>query len=203
MPRPALPFALLVALAASGASSRADAHGGESPAPLVTPPSPPGSDGAKAEAILKEIDARAAKSERAAKLVKEPVEKAKKALERAHGARAAGDPGHAAVLDALALEWTETARDLDRAAASEEVAAASAAKARETAAKVERARTLLEETQARRARAAAELERVEAEARERAKNAADTERDRVDASKKKASKGEAKPKQDGGKKKAK
>ena len=55
----------------------------------------------------------------AAQVTAEPVKSAKRALERAHGARAAGDEPHARMLDGLALEWAEAARDLDRAAAAE------------------------------------------------------------------------------------
>lgn len=119
----------------------------------------------------------------AAKVVAEPVEKAKRSLGRAHEARAAGDAAHARLLDGLALEWAETARDLLRAVDAEITAVGTAQRAREASTRLERARALLEETQARRGRAAAELERVEAGAREAAAAAARVEQDRVDASK--------------------
>jgi hypothetical protein len=119
---------------------------------------------------VKDVEASALDA-RAKKVVAEDIEQAKKALERAHGARASGDVAHARLLDGLALEWAESARDLLRASAAEQAANASADKAREASVRAERARALLEETQARRGRAEAELERalaVEKEAREKA-----------------------------------
>lgn len=147
------------------------------PSPMPTPPAPPG-DGATAMKILKVLEA-GMKDERMAKVVAEPLGQAKRALERAHGARMAGDREHARLLDGLALEWAETARDLARAVATEDAALATARKAREVEVQVERARALLEETQARRGRAAAELERAEADAREAASRAATAEEERV------------------------
>jgi len=127
-----------------------------------------------------------------AKVVAEPLRQAKSALERARGARVSGDAAHARMLDAVALEWAETARDLERAAGAEAAATSAAGKSRDVATRVERARTLLEETQARRGRAAAELERAETEARDAAASAAASEQGRIDASKKKpAAKGSA------------
>lgn len=174
----------LAALALSVPLGSARAHGaaGELKA-LPRPPAPPG-DGASAELILKEIEARAARDPKTAAVVKAPVESAGKALERAHGARTAGDVAHARLLDGLALEWAEAARDLERAAAAEEVAQSSAKNARDVATQVERARTLLEETQARRGRAAAELSKAEADAKDAARVAAEAEQQRIEASKK-------------------
>ncbi|WP_437591293.1 hypothetical protein [Sorangium sp. So ce1000] len=125
----------------------------------------------------------------AAKVVAEPVAQAKRALQRADGARAAGDATNARRLDAVALEWAETARTLLRAAAAEAAAVDAAKSAREVETKLERARALLEETQARRGRAAAELERIEAEAREATRAAADVEAQRLEAGKKAAAPG--------------
>jgi hypothetical protein len=143
-----------------------------------TPPSPPG-DGAKAEAILADVAARA-KDAAAQKLVERPVHDAKLALERARGARVSGDEAHAAMLDGLALELAESARDLGRAAAGEAASLAAVKDARELVTKVERARTLLEETQARRGRAVAELQKAEADAKAASDSAADAEQKRLE-----------------------
>jgi hypothetical protein len=168
--------------------------------PTDVPPSPPG-DGAAAQAILRELEGSGhdggplkappnvstpdAAAGEAARVTAEPIKSAKRALERARGARAAGDEAHARMLDGLALEWAETARDLERAAAAEAVATAIAQKLAEEQTQAERARALLEETQARRGRAAAELARVEAEAKEAARGAADAEAHRLGVAKKK------------------
>ena len=171
--------------------------------PTEVPPSPPG-DGAAAQAILRELEAQppsnpavhegATPAEavssspthpEAAQVTAEPVKSAKRALERARGARAAGDEPHARMLDALALEWAQTARDLLRAAAAEATATATAKKAYEAQTQADRARALLEETQARRGRAAAELVHVEAEAKEAAKSAADAEAHRLEVGRRK------------------
>ncbi|CAN91232.1 hypothetical protein predicted by Glimmer/Critica [Sorangium cellulosum So ce56] len=201
--------ALLLALAATLGSADALAHGGGEK-PLATVPAPPPGDGAKAAQILREIEGRVAPpptavageksaggeetavgapiaasgpSPGAAKVVAEPMAHAKRALQRAHGARAAGDATNARRLDAVALEWAEAARTLLRAAAAEAAAVEAAKRAREVETKLERARALLEETQARRGRAAAELERIEAEAREATRAAANVEAQRIEAGK--------------------
>jgi hypothetical protein len=196
-------LAALFAVVASLSSGGAWAHGG-SERPLSTvPPAPPG-DGAKAEQILREIaqhnepeppadgaqeaqrkpDTALPSGGATAKVVAEPVGQAKRALARAHGARASGDTAHARMFDALALEWAETARALLRAAKAEAAAAEVARRGREVETQLERARALLEETQARRGRAAAELDRLEADARGAAKSAATAEQERIDAARK-------------------
>jgi hypothetical protein len=185
-------FALVLAAGLLVSAGEARAHGdGTSPAPATTPPAPPG-DGANAGRIIGEVEARAAK-DKLDKVVAEPLRHAKKALERANGARTSGDTAHARMLDGLALEWAETARDLLRAAAAEKEALATAKRAREIGVQVERARALLEETQARRGRAAADLERAEAEAKEATKKAAAVEAERVQKGRSKAG-GEVAPK---------
>lgn len=177
-------LALAIAVASPallpGATARAD--GGE----LVNasrPPAPPG-DGATAEKLLQEIEARAARDAGTAKVVAAAVENAKTSLERAHGARMANDPAHAQMLDGLALEWAETGRDLERAAAAEQSALVAAKAAADATTQAERARSLLEETQARRQRAEAELAKAEADAKETAKAAAATEQERIETAKK-------------------
>ncbi len=144
------------------------------------PPAPPG-DGAATEKLLQEIEARAARDAGTAKVVAAAVERAKTSLERAHGARVSGDGVHARRLDGLALEWAETARDLERAAAAEQSSLVAAKSAADATTQADRARSLLEETQARRLRAEAELEKAEAEAKEVAKAAANVEQDRIEA----------------------
>ena len=190
--RSLLAIALAVASPALLPHASARADGGE----LVNasrPPAPPG-DGATAEKLLQEIGARAARDAGTAKVVAAAVESAKTSLERAHGARAAGDAAHARMLDGLALEWAETARDLERAAAAEQSSLVAAKAAADATTQADRARSLLEETQARRMRAAAELEKVEAGAKEAAKAAATTEQERIEAARKggKAPQGAAK-----------
>jgi hypothetical protein len=161
----------------------AGAHEGGGLIPVPRPPAPPG-DGAKAEQLIKQIEARTAGDPKAAAVVAAPIATAKKSIERAHGALAASDPPHARMLWGLALSWAETARDLERASAAEQVAATTAKSANDAATKVERARALLEETQARRERAAAELAKLEGEAKEAARLAAEAEQQRLDAGKK-------------------
>jgi hypothetical protein len=178
------PRALVLAAALLGgalAAQPAFAHGGTVDGPLPpTPPAPPG-DGATAEQILKKVEVMGDKT---AAVVAEPVKQAKKALERAHGARTAGDTKHARLLDALALEWAKTAETLARAARSEEDAVTVQKQARDAATQLERGRTLLEETQARKGRAEAELARVEAEARQAAEDAKAAEEARLAGGKK-------------------
>jgi len=93
-------------------------------------------------------------------LTAEPVLTAKRALERAAGARLAGDVRQAELLEGLAREWAETARDLVRAAKAEAEAAEIESRAAQAGVRAERQRALLEEAIARRGRAEAELEKV-------------------------------------------
>jgi hypothetical protein len=146
------------------------------------PPAPPG-DGAKAEQILKDLAPRADHDPRVAAVVRAPRDAAKLSLERAHGALTAGDKAHASMLFGLALEWAETARDLERAAEAEQVSASAAKSASAATTQADRARALLGETQARRARAAAELDKAEGEAKDAGHRAAEAEQQRLAASK--------------------
>jgi hypothetical protein len=97
-------------------------------------------------------------------LVRVPVEEARRALERAVGARNTKDIRHAELLEGLAREWAETARDVLRAAAVEGDAGALELAAADAGLRAERARALLEESIARRGRAEAELEKLSADA---------------------------------------
>jgi hypothetical protein len=89
-----------------------------------------------------------------------PVEEARRALDRAAGARRSGDIRHAEQLEGLAREWAETARDTLRAAAVESEAGVLEVAAADAGLRAERARALLEESIARRGRAEAELEKL-------------------------------------------
>jgi hypothetical protein len=162
------------------AAPLARAHGGtvDAPAP-PTPPAPPG-DGATAEQILKKLETLDAKANA---IIAEPVKQARKALERAHGARTGGDTSHARLLDALALEWAKTAETLSRAAKSEEGAATAQKQAQDATTQLDRSRTLLEETQARKGRAEAELARAQAEANQAAEDAKAAEEARLSGKK--------------------
>jgi hypothetical protein len=95
-------------------------------------------------------------------LASAPSSEARRALERARGARAAGDVRHAELLEGLAREWAETARDVLRAVEVEREASGLESTAADVATRAQRARALLEEDLARRGRAEAELARVSA-----------------------------------------
>ncbi len=161
------------------------AHGGAGGPPIEVP-RPSAGDGAKAYDVVKDVEAKAL-DQKTKKLVASSIEQAHESLERAHGARVAGDVAHANMLDGLALEWAESARDLLRAASAEQAASSAADKAREAAMRVERARALLEETQARQGRADAELEKALTTEREARERAAQTEAARLAAGKAAAS----------------
>lgn len=172
----------ILALALFAPDARAHGYAGSMDAETPRPAAPAG-EGADAERIVRELEGRK-RDPVAWRVVAEPIDKARRALERAHGARTSGDAAHGQLLERLALEWAQTAQALERAAAAEKDAAAKAAKAREAAVKTERARALLEETQARRGRVAAELAKAEVEAAEASKGAAAAEGERTTAPKK-------------------
>jgi hypothetical protein len=115
-------------------------------------------------AVAEQIMATAASSSAEGAVMRAPLEEAKKALERARGARQSGDVAHAELLEGLAREWAETARDLLRAAAIEADAGALESAAAQAGLRAERARALLEEAISRRGRAEAELEKLSADA---------------------------------------
>lgn len=162
------------------------AHDGAVDGPIPPTPAAPPGDGATAEQLLKKLEGLDAKL---AAVVAEPVKQARRALERAHGARTAGDTSHARMLDALALEWAQTAETLSRAAKSEADAASAQKQSQASATSLERGRTLLEETQARKGRAEAELTRAEAEAKQAAEAAQAAEEARLAGKKGKDAKG--------------
>jgi hypothetical protein len=122
----------------------------------------PVSDKAVAEQILASMAAASDSSMQA--VTRAPIDEAKRALDRAAGARRTGDVHHAELLEGLGREWAETARDLVRAVSVEADAGALEMAAAEAGVGAERARALLEEAMARRGRAEAELEKLSADA---------------------------------------
>jgi hypothetical protein len=174
-----LTTALAAASLALCSSQVARAHGGGadlSAAP--TPPSPPG-EGREAERLLDEV-AKATKAEpKLEAVVSEPVREARRSLERARGARVSGDDRHARMLDALAKEHAELARDRLNRVATEERAREAEKKLALRKAQNDRARALVTEMMARAERARAELEKAVAEAEERSRAARAAEDERL------------------------
>jgi hypothetical protein len=125
-------------------------------APRPASAAPPARD--SAQALLSEVE----KGPAAKDAARDAIAEARRALTRADRARLAGDQRHGAALEALALEWAETARDLTRAATAEERAATAEKKLGDATAALERAHTLVEQTNARRNRAEAQLHELEA-----------------------------------------
>jgi hypothetical protein len=113
-------------------------------------------------------------------VVARPVGEALGAVERALGARAAGDRPHAVLLEQLARQWIDVVSMLTRAAKAEAEGAAAAARAQELRKRLERARALLVEQQARRGRLEARLETLTKQAAATAKAAADVEAARLE-----------------------
>lgn len=91
------------------------------------------------------------------------IERAKLALSRARSAREAGNHHQATLLEALALELLETARDLVRTAQTESKVAELSRRATFAETRAVRAQALIEQTAARRGRAAAQLEALQQE----------------------------------------
>lgn len=116
------------------------------------------SDRAVAEQLVTELEG-APGDDRAA--IADPLQQAKKALERATSARNSGDLRGAELLEGLSREWAETAHDVQRAAKAEADAGALQTQAAETSLKADRARALLEEAIIRRGRAEAELRQMQ------------------------------------------
>ncbi|HEY4117649.1 MAG TPA: hypothetical protein VGM56_07330 [Byssovorax sp.] len=170
----------------------ASAHDVGETVAIALPPFPPG-DGQKAQAVVAEIDAAIAKDKELAKAVAAPLAKAKDALQRAFGARSAGDTAHTPLLEGLALEWASSASAVLRAATVEKASLNVVERADAAARKVERVRALLGESQARKERAATELERLKAAAGDSKKDAAAAEEARL-AAKRPAPKSKPEPK---------
>lgn len=185
----------------------AAAHGGDSGGqqlPNAVRPVTP--DGSRAVDILSRLE----KDTVAAAIVREPIGKAKRALQRADGANAAGDAEGSRLLSSLALAHATNAEATLRAVDAEKKSSAAQTKNADLHDKLVRTRTLLAETQAQRGQIAAELARAEEEARANAARADAKEDERVqkgakkdeggDGKKKKPKAGDAPPKKDGEKK---
>jgi hypothetical protein len=117
---------------------------------------PPARDAAKT--LLTEVE----KGPAAKDAARDALAEAHRALTRADRARLAGDQRHGAALEALALEWAEAARDLARRAAAEQRAFTLEKELGEASAALEKARTLIEQTNARRNRAEVQLRELDA-----------------------------------------
>lgn len=128
-------------------------------------------DRAEAERLVAELAAQTD----AAEIAKNELSNARRALERAKGARDAKDALHGEQLERLARVWAETARDTVRASHTETEASALQTQSMEGKAKLERDRVLLEETISRRGRAEVELKRVERESADRQREVLDRE----------------------------
>lgn len=111
----------------------------------------------QARALLAQIEAKSAEGSAA----REPIERSKQAMQRAASARKQNQEQQARLLDDLALEWAQTARDLVEVASLEQQARVLEDKLLAAETKVRRARALLEETEMRRGRAQTELMRLD------------------------------------------
>jgi hypothetical protein len=96
-------------------------------------------------------------------LLSGPLGSARRTLDRARGARAAGDEPHAALLDRLASEWLALGSATLRAVRAENAVRLDTGRAGELRTKLERGRALLAEQQARHGRLQAEVSRLEQE----------------------------------------
>jgi colicin import membrane protein len=114
-----------------------------------------GSDGgaAEAEAAIKALSS----TPEARKLAAEPLQQARRALQRARDAERAEDQRHAAMLDDLGTEWVGVAEAVVRSAGIERRADQIQKQVAEAETRIVRAKALLEETVARRARAEQKL----------------------------------------------
>jgi hypothetical protein len=144
----------------------------------------PAGDKAAADATLAELGAPSASA--SAGLSLRPVGEAKRALERAVGARQAGEVARADLLEGLAREWAETAKDIVRAARAETDASTVEEKTAQATVRAERARTLLEESIALRGEKMARLEQMHAASAEPARPPAPAKKTAKDKAKAKA-----------------
>jgi hypothetical protein len=112
----------------------------------------------RARALLLELE-----SSSEASAAREPVQRSNEVLKRAENTRQQNQEVQARLLDDLALEWAETARDLVKVSQLEQEARSLDEKLVQAETKVRRARALLEETETRRGRAQTELLRLDPE----------------------------------------
>jgi hypothetical protein len=120
-----------------------------------------GDERAMAETMLKEVEA-SPKKDVAADL----VARSKSALERGQRMRAAGDEAHAKIADSVARKWAEAARDVARAAVTEDSAGAARRDANDAGALADRERALLEEAIAQSGRLRAQMDAIEREGKD-------------------------------------
>ncbi|MFO0617099.1 MAG: hypothetical protein U0414_31170 [Polyangiaceae bacterium] len=146
-----------VALASAALVARdARAHDDSGGTQLPTRAAPVTKDGEAAVALLKAIEASAD----SLAVAKDQVDRAWKAIARAEGAKLSGDEEGARLLSGLALELARGADALARAAAAEKKADAAEKQAAALQEKLERLRTLLAETDARRVQVTAEVDKA-------------------------------------------
>jgi hypothetical protein len=149
----------LVAAALWAVPLPASAHGGggESGPPLRSsdlPPSP-------LKRRILDVERKRRAGHHSPASIRQPLSEAIRAAERAQGARVAGDPRQAALLTKLGERWVRTAEALLDTGISEARARVHEGRAVELLAKLERARVLLAEQQARLVRLRAELAQAE------------------------------------------
>lgn len=137
------------------------AHGSSGGMQLPPDPAPVTPDGSKAKAILDALP----KDEASAVILQEAAKKARLALGRADGAHLAKDGEGARILSRVALAWAEAASLAVRAAEAEKKATAEETAKRELKEKIERARALLAETEARKLQLTAETQKAELDAK--------------------------------------
>lgn len=120
------------------------------------------SAGERAQQLIASLEARQGQ----AKVAREPLERAKTILGRAHEARADQREAQARLLEDFALEWALTGVDLLAVHGLEQQAAKLEHQQTEAETRLRRARALLEETETRRGRAVTELKRLDPSAEE-------------------------------------
>ncbi|MBX3206636.1 MAG: hypothetical protein KF764_16300 [Labilithrix sp.] len=120
-----------------------------------------GDDRAAAEAMLKDVEASPRKD-----AAGDLVTRSRAALERGASLRSSGDEAHARLADSLARTWAEAARDVARAAAVEQSAAAHRRSATDAGVLADRERALLEEAIAQSGRLRAQLDSAQRDAKE-------------------------------------
>ena len=123
----------------------------------------PGSEAAPTAGEIERLEGEARNAGLGAELLRVPIGEARRALDRARGARAAGDEPHGALLDRLAGEWLALGSATLRAVRAENAAGAATTRTVELRTKLERGRALLAEDQARQGRLQAEVRRLEQE----------------------------------------
>ncbi|HET9959824.1 MAG TPA: hypothetical protein VFQ61_35275 [Polyangiaceae bacterium] len=121
---------------------------------------------AQAEATVRELEGSQGKD----RALTEPLlVRARSALTRAKNARQAGDQRHGSLLEALAMELAESARDLVRVKSAEQQTTEFEKQALDAETRAVRARALVELAAARRGRAQEQLDEAEAARRTNAK----------------------------------